>query len=158
MNMKALKSKGVLMTLIGLIFVVVSLITYGINMAQTGYFKGVAASHFVMFECLSILILSMSILYTTCPVEGTVEKVCDYVFDVLRVVCCVLIAFCLINYISSRVEGLGFIYFSNPDVKLEVQTPENLASSKTSIFNIIILAITLVVNIVSSFFNIKKSK
>ena len=56
-----------------------------------------------------------------------------------------------------RAEGLGFIYFSNADVIVEVQTPDNLASATGSIANMICLGISTVVGIVAAFINIKKS-
>jgi len=156
MNFITNKSKGVVMTLVSLLFVIISAITYGVNVSQAGYFQGASVSRMVQYEVLTMVILCLTVIVAQFKLEGAAGKVVDFALSVLRVAACVFIAFALINLVGARVEGLGFIYFSNADVTLEVQTPANLASSKGTIFNIVILAVTLVVNMVSSFFNLKK--
>lgn len=156
METKTNKSKGAIMSLVSLIFVLASTIIYAVNVNQTGYFKGASVTNMVLFEIITMIILAVSFLYSMCPINGVADKICDFVLSVLRVLGCVLIALCLINLVAARVEGLGFIYFSNADVTLEVQTPENLASSQGTICNLVMLTVTLIVNIVSSFFNLKR--
>ena len=67
-----------------------------------------------------------------------------------------LIAAALINLVAARVEGLGFIYFSNADVALEVQTAANLSSAHGAIASMILLGVAMLVAIVAAFFSIRK--
>ncbi len=80
--------------------------------------------------------------------------------EILSGVLCIaapaLLTLCLINLIAARAEGLGFIYFSNADVLLEVQTPENLSSATGTIANMVCLAMAVLFGMVSAFFGMKK--
>ena len=67
-----------------------------------------------------------------------------------------LLALALINLISARVEGLGFIYFSNADVILEVQTPANLASASGAIASMVCFGLALIVALVAAFCTLRK--
>ena len=61
-----------------------------------------------------------------------------------------------INLVSARVEGFAFIYFSNADVLLEVQTAANMSSATCAIVNLVLLAVSSIAGIVSAFFTLKK--
>ena len=82
----------------------------------------------------------------------------ELISGVMRIAVPVLLTLCLINLISARAEGLGFIYFSNADVTLEVQTPENLSSATGTIANMICLAVSAVVAMAAAFFRLTKKE
>ena len=88
--------------------------------------------------------------------DGPVGKVLEIVAGCCQIVAPVLLAASLINLIAARVEGLGFIYFSNADVAKEVQTPANLSSASGTIANMVCLGITLLASLVAAFTNLKK--
>ena len=65
-------------------------------------------------------------------------------------------AIALITLVGTRVEGLGFIYFSNADVAKEVQTAENLASGSGAIASMAVLGCSMLLGIVGAFCNLRK--
>ena len=67
-----------------------------------------------------------------------------------------LLALAFINLVSARVEGFAFIYFSNADVLLEVQTAANMSSATCAIVNLVLLAVSSIAGVVSAFFTLKK--
>ena len=76
----------------------------------------------------------------------------------LQIAAPVLLTLCLANLVAARAEGLGFIYFSNADVILEVQTPANLASATGTIANMVCLAVAMVIGIVGAFCGLRKKE
>ena len=67
-----------------------------------------------------------------------------------------LLAMGLINLVASRVDGLGYIYFSNADVAKEVQTAANMASAQSAIWSMGLLGAAMLVAVVAAFFSIRK--
>ena len=65
---------------------------------------------------------------------------------------------CLVNLISGRAEGLGFIYFSNADVLQEVQTPANMSSATGTIANMICLGVAAIFAMIAAFFTLRKKE
>ncbi len=70
----------------------------------------------------------------------------------------VLLTLSLINLVAARVDGLGFIYFSNADVILEVQTPANLASASGAITSMVCFGVAMVAALVAAFCNLGRSE
>ena len=60
------------------------------------------------------------------------------------------------NLIAGRVDGLGYIFFSNADVAKEVQTAANMGSARTAIWNMGFLGASLLFSIVAAFFSMRK--
>ena len=77
---------------------------------------------------------------------------------ILRIAATVLLTLCLVTLITARVEGLGFIYFSNADVLQEVQTPANMSSAAGTIANMICLGAATVFSMIAAFFNLRKKE
>ena len=65
-------------------------------------------------------------------------------------------AMCLGNLAAARAEGLGFIYFSNADVILEVQTPANLSSATGTIANMACLGAAALAGMAGAFCGLTK--
>lgn len=134
--------------LIALVFVIL----YAVNVNATGYFKGIKAGGVVL---LSILVMVFDLLIigrSFVKVEGVVAKCCDVCVMVLKVVVPVLLMLAAVNLLAARLDGLGYILFSNVDVKKEVATPENLGSAYLAITAIVFALVGAVEGIVAAFF------
>ena len=84
------------------------------------------------------------------------KKVVDLLTGLCQIAAPALLALAFINLVSARVEGFAFIYFSNADVLLEVQTAANMSSATCAIVNLVLLALSSIVGVVSAFFTLKK--
>ena len=151
-------SVGMCFSAVTVVLAIASLIVYNVNVGSKGYFQNATITNLVLFCALAAAALAVAIVLANLTVPaGPAGMAVDLVIGALQIVAPALLALCLINLIAGRAEGLGFIYFSNADVILEVQTPENLSSATGAIASMIVLAISTVVGIISSFVNIKKS-
>ncbi len=140
------------------VLVLVSLIVYAINIGSEGYFQGASISNLVLFLILAIVCELVAVVLGRLEQKGAVGKVLDLIAGACRIVAPALIALCLINLIAARVEGLGFIYFSNADVAKEVQTPANLSSATGSIAAMVCLGVSMLAAIVAAFANVRKKE
>lgn len=152
MNLKKF-SVGAWISCVAAVLTLVSLIVYAINVGSEGYFQGASVTNLVLFLILAIVALLAAIVLGQLKKEGPVGKVLDLVAGCCQIVAPILIAYCLINLIAGRVEGLGFIYFSNADVALEVQTPANLSSASGAIASMVCLGVSMIAAIVAAFTN-----
>ena len=62
------------------------------------------------------------------------------------------------NLIAGRVDGLGYIYFSNADVAKEVQTAANLGSAQTAIWSMVLLGVAILIAVIAAFFSLRKKE
>lgn len=136
----------------------VALIVYLINVGSAGYFQGASVSNLVLFSVLAIVLLAAAVVIGQLKLDGAADKVLKLIAGCCQIVAPVLLAACLINLIAARVEGLGFIYFSNADVALEVQTPENLSSASGSIAAMVCYGVSMIAAIVAAFTNVWKKE
>ena len=151
-------SVGMCFAAVTVVLAIASLIVYNVNVGGVGYFQNATITNLVLFCALAAAALVVAIVLANVTVPaGPADMAVNLVIGALQIVAPALLALCLINLIAGRAEGLGFIYFSNADVILEVQTPENLASATGAIASMIVLGISTVVGIIASFINIKKS-
>ena len=112
-----------------------------------------------MFFAILVMVFDLLIIARGfVKVEGIVGKVLDIVVFALKVIVPVLLILAAINLIGTRIEGLGYIFFSNADVRKEVATPENVASATTSIVAVVFAGVAAVVSIVGAFFQPKAEK
>ena len=157
MNAKKKLSAGTVVTLLAAVLAIVSFVIYSMGINGAGYFKDAAVSNLPVFLWLAVAALACALVLSKLSVKGAAGKVVDLVVGLLQIAAPVLLALCLINMVAGRVEGLGFIYFSNADVALEVQTPENLASASNAITAMVCFGISSLVAMVAAFFNLKKA-
>ena len=155
--MKKQLTVGMCFAAVTAVLAIASLLVYNWNVGAAGYFQNAKVANLVMFCALAAAAMVVAIVLANVSVSGPADTVISLVVGALQIVAPVLLALCLVNLIASRAEGLGFIYFSNADVIVEVQTPDNLASATGSIANMICLGISTVVGIVAAFINIKKA-
>ena len=127
-------SVGGWITCAAALLTLVSLIVYAANVSGAGYFQGASVTNLVLFAVLAIVLYLAAIaLKLFVKADGPAAAAIELVSGVMQIVAPVLVAAAAIALIAARVEGLGFIYFSNADVALEVQTPANLASASAAI-------------------------
>ena len=110
------------------ILVLVSLIVYSSNVGAEGYFQGRSVAGLTLWLIVAAVLLVVAIALKLIDLKGGAAKCADLLSGLCQIGAPILVALSLINLIAARVEGLGFIYFSNADVIKEVQTPANLAS------------------------------
>ena len=157
MNIKK-QSAGVWVNLIAAILAVASLIVYGVNISSEGYFQNATVSSMINYGIPAIILLVLVIVLAQLKLTGGAAAAVEIISGAMRITVPVLLTLCLINLISARAEGLGYIYFSNADVTLEVQTPENLSSATGTIANMICLAVSAVVAMAAAFFRLTKKE
>lgn len=79
--------------------------------------------------------------------------IANYVTGALTIVAVCFVFASLVGLIGDRVEGLGYILFSDDTVKAQVQTEANLTSVSLTITSCVFYGIAGVFGIVSAFFN-----
>lgn len=153
--MNAIKkfSAGAWVTCAVVILSLASLIAYLVNVSAAGYFQGANVHNLVLMVAAAAVLEAAAVALGWVRMPETVSQL---VTGLCQIAAPVLLMACLINLIAARAEGLGFIYFSNADVILEVQTPENLSSATGTIVNMVLLGVAGITGIVSAFFGLKK--
>ncbi len=136
----------------------VSLIVYSSNVGGEGYFHNASVSNLVLWGVLALLMLVCAVVLKQLNLRGGAATAVDLVSGALQIGAPVLLALALINLIAARAEGLGFIYFSNADVALEVQTPANLASASGAIASMVCFGAALIVALVAAFCTLRKKE
>ena len=157
MNIKK-QSAGVWVNLIAAILALASLIVYGVNISSEGYFQNATVSSMMNYGIPAIILLVLVIVLAQLKLTGGAAAAVEVISGVMRIAIPVLLTLCLINLIAARAEGLGYIYFSNADVALEVQTPENLSSATGTIANMICLAVAAVAAMAAAFFRLNRKE
>lgn len=156
MNVIKKFSVGAWITLVAAVMAVVSVIVYAVNIGSAGYFQNAAVSNLIVFCVLAAAALVVAVILGQVKLSGPAGSGLALVQGALQIAAPVLLTLCLANLVAARAEGLGFIYFSNADVILEVQTPANLASATGTIANMVCLAVAAVIGIVGAFCGLRK--
>ncbi len=136
------------------VLTLIALIVYAVNIGGEGYFQKASVSNFVLWCVLALVLLAAAVALVLAK-DG---KASALLSGCCQIAAPVLLALALINLIASRIEGLGFIYFSNADVLLEVQTPANLASASGTIANMVILGTAFLVAVIAAFCSLRKKE
>ena len=134
----------------------VALIVYSSNIGSEGYFKGASVSGLVLWGVLALVMLVAAIVLKQLDLSDGAAKGVDLIAGAMQIGAPVLLALALINLIAARVEGLGFIYFSNADVILEVQTPANLASASGAIASMVCFGVAMLAALIAAFCSLRK--
>ena len=147
-------SVGAWITCFAALLAVVAFIAYSANIGGEGYYKDASVSSFPLVVLGAVACLALAIvLYLA---KG--NKIVEIVTGVLRVAAPALMAFGLMNLIAGRVDGLGYIYFSNADVAKEVQTAANLGSAQTAIWSMVLLGVAILIAVIAAFFSLRKKE
>lgn len=155
MNIKKF-SAGAWISCAAAVLALVALIAYVVNISSAGYFQNATVTNLVLFNVLAILALAVVVVLGQLKMSGSAATAVDLVSGILQILVPVALAFCLISLVAARAQGLSFIYFSNADVAMEVQTPANMASATGTIVNMVCLAIATLAGLVGAFCNPRK--
>lgn len=150
------QSVGIWFNIIVAVLTIVSVIVYGVNISGDGYFQNASVGNLVAYCVIAVIMLVAVIVLAQPKFTGTAALVTEIISGLLRIAIPVLLMLCLVNLISARAEGLGFIYFSNADVLQEVQTPANMSSATGTIANMICLGVAAVFAMIAAFFTLRK--
>ncbi len=150
--MKKLLSASNIIACLTAVLTLITLILYGINFASAGFYQGVAIKNIVLLGIFAIVFSLGIIGLSLVPVSGIAKKAVDVVAMVFKVLIPVFLFLIVFAALNSRIEGLGYIFFSNVDVRQEVATPANVASATLAIVTIVFAAVAAVAGIVGAFF------
>ena len=156
--MKANKklTAGSVIAIVAAVLTVVSYIVYAVNLGSAGYFQGAAVAQMPLTWAAVAALVAAAAL-SLVKAEGAVGKVLSLVGGLLQIAAPVLLAYCLISLVGGRVEGLGFIYFSNADVAKEVQTAANMSSATMAIASMVCYGVSMLTAMVSAFVDTRKA-
>ena len=131
---------------------IAAFIIYSVNIGAEGYYNGAAVANFALMVWGAVLCLAAAIALHLAG-KG---KIIEIVSGLLRIAAPALLAWALMSLIAGRVDGLGYIYFSNADVAKEVQTAANMSSAAGAIASMVILGLSTLTAIVSAFISMRK--
>lgn len=156
MNFLKKQSIGTFVSLGACVLAIVAAIIYGVNVASEGYFMKMSVSSVVVCSVFAILLLAAVVALAQFEFEGLVGKVVTIVADAVKILVPILLAIALMALISSRVEGLAYLYFSNEDVLAAIQTPANMSSASVAITSFIMYGVALIASVVAACFGVYK--
>ena len=158
MNIIKKFSAGAWITLAAAVMALASVAVYAVNIGSAGYFQNAAVSNLVPLCLLAAAALLAAVALGQLELPGSARTAMELVTGALQICAPVLLTLCLANLAAARAEGLGFIYFSNADVILEVQTPANLASATGTIANLACLAAAMAIGLAGAFCTLRKKE
>ena len=106
---------------------------------------------------LAIVFAVVSIILAQFSANGAAGKILSAITDILRIAAAVLLIASLMGFVSTRVEGLGYIFGSDENVLDEIQTEENMRSAYTAIAGFAFYAVTWLVALVACFCGMTKA-
>lgn len=145
---------GAWITCLSAILSVIALIIYTISVKNEGYFQNQSVSNLLLYVLVAAVLFVGAIVVAQLGSESSVVP--KLLSGIMQVVAPVLVVASAISLIAARVEGMGFILFSNPEVLKEVQTPANLTSVNLTIATIALLVVTMIFGWIGAFCNLKK--
>ena len=133
---------GLVLSVITALVTVLGLVLYMIN-CKTNYFINSGVNNAVV-ACLAVAAILEIVM-----IVASVKMGAKPVLDIIPVVCCVLTAYALIQFLGSRIAAIGSIMtFEN--------NAQNMADLKGAIIGMIVCAVAMICTIISSFFKVVK--
>ena len=148
-------SAGAWCSIAAAVLAIVSFVIYSVNIGGSGYFQNAAVGAMPL-TWAAVAALAVAVALSLAGLKGTVGKLASLLCGAMQIVAPVVLAYCLISLIGGRIEGLGFIYFSNADVAKEVQTAANLSSATWAIASMVAYGVSMLAAIIASFVDVKK--
>ncbi|MDD6051598.1 MAG: hypothetical protein PUC00_10105 [Clostridiales bacterium] len=149
-------SAGAWFAIAAAVLAVVSFVIYSVNIGGAGYFQNAAVSTMPLtWAAIAALVVTAAL--SMVETKGYAGNLVALVTGALQIAAPVVLAYCLISLIGGRIEGLGFIYFSNADVAKEVQTAANLSSATWAIASMVAYGVSLLASVISAFVDVKKA-
>ena len=135
---------------------VVSFVIYSVNIGGSGYFQNAAVAAMPL-TWAAVAALAIAVALSMVGLKGIAGKLAALLCGALQIAAPVVLAYCLISLIGGRIEGLGFIYFSNADVAKEVQTAANLSSATWAIASMVAYGVSMLAAVVAAFVDVNKN-
>ena len=133
---------GLVLSVITALVTVLGLVLYMIN-CKTNYFINSGVNNAVV-ACLAVAAILEIVM-----IVASVKMGAKPVLDIIPVVCGVLTAYALIQFLGSRIAAIGSIMtFEN--------NAQNMADLKGAIIGMIVCAVAMICAIISSFFKVVK--
>ena len=133
---------GLDLSVITALVTVLGLVLYMIN-CKTNYFINSGVNNAVV-ACLAVAAILEIVM-----IVASVKMGAKPVLDIIPVVCGVLTAYALIQFLGSRIAAIGSIMtFEN--------NAQNMADLKGAIIGMIVCAVAMICTIISSFFKVVK--
>ena len=133
---------GLVLSVITALVTVLGLVLYMIN-CKTNYFINSGVNNAVV-ACLAVDAILEIVM-----IVASVKMGAKPVLDIIPVVCGVLTAYALIQFLGSRIAAIGSIMtFEN--------NAQNMADLKGAIIGMIVCAVAMICTIISSFFKVVK--
>ena len=133
---------GLVLSVITALVTVLGLVLYMIN-CKTNYFINSGVNNAVVACLADAAILEIVMIV------ASVKMGAKPVLDIIPVVCGVLTAYALIQFLGSRIAAIGSIMtFEN--------NAQNMADLKGAIIGMIVCAVAMICTIISSFFKVVK--
>ena len=133
---------GLVLSVITALVTVLGLVLYMIN-CKTNYFINSGVNNAVV-ACLAVAAILEIVMIIV-----SVKMGAKPVLDIIPVVCGVLTAYALIQFLGSRIAAIGSIMtFEN--------NAQNMADLKGAIIGMIVCAVAMICTIISSFFKVVK--
>lgn len=149
-------SAGAWFAIAAAILAIVSFVIYSVNIGGAGYFQNAAVGAMPL-TWAAVAALAVAVAVSMVGFKGIAGRLATLLCGALQIVAPVVLAYCLINLIGGRIEGLGFIYFSNADVAKEVQTAANLSSATWAIASMVAYGVSMLAAVIASFVDVKKN-
>ena len=133
---------GLVLSVITALVTVLGLVLYMIN-CKTNYFINSGVNNAVV-ACLAAAAILEIVM-----IAASMKMGAKPVLDIIPVVCGVLTAYALIQFLGSRIAAIGSIMtFEN--------NAQNMADLKGAIIGMIVCAVAMICTIISSFFKVVK--
>ena len=149
-------SAGAWFAIAAAILAIVSFVIYSVNIGGSGYFQNAAVGAMPL-TWAAVAALAVAVAVSMVGFKGIAGRLAALLCGALQIVAPVVLAYCLISLIGGRIEGLGFIYFSNADVAKEVQTAANLSSATWAIASMVAYGVSMLAAVIASFVDVKKN-
>ncbi len=150
------QSIGWYLTLAAFALNLLAFIFYGVNVSSSGYFYGSSVPAIVWYASFELVELLAILVLAQVRLHGTAGRVLTFIKGAMQIVAAILPALALVTFIEARVEGLGFIYFSNEEILATIQTAENIFSATTAIVGFVLFGLTWLLACVAAFFRVQK--
>lgn len=143
---------GTIISLIAMIFGIAALVAYSSNVSAVGYFQGQSVPNAQTAVIIGIVLLVLIIVIAFLPSN----KIMEIVGGLLKIAAPPLFIAAMMYFVSSRIEGFAFIFFSNEEVLHEVQTVENMASVQGAIVAIVMMGLAAFLALIGAFCSAQK--
>ncbi|MCD8285866.1 MAG: hypothetical protein LUD50_01380 [Clostridia bacterium] len=157
--MKFIKKQTIstVITLIALVFAIVSIILFSINSkdsAAQGLFNFTSVDSTLMAESvLEIVFLALILALSEFKIGGLIGSIEEWLIWAIKIIVCVLPVLALIGFLSLRVQGLANLYFSDENIQATMQaTPGYMEAASLAIKSAVMYGVTAVLACVAAFF------